>query len=75
MFGMVLGIGGLGAGWRAASHVWAAPTMIGETLALTASAIWLVWFSVYVLKWIQTPKPPWLRSHILSSPSLSYSFR
>jgi len=53
MFGMVLGIGGLGAGWRAASHVWGAPSIIGETLALTASAIWLIWFSVYVLKWIQ----------------------
>ena len=42
MFGMVLGIGGLGAGWRAASHVWGVPGIIGETLALTASAIWLI---------------------------------
>lgn len=56
MFGMVLGIGGLGAGWRAAAHVWDAPSIIGETLALTASAIWLVWFCFYALKWIHAPK-------------------
>ncbi len=55
MFGMVLGIGGLSSGWRAAAHVWHAPAVIGETLALTAASIWSVWFILYALKWMQTP--------------------
>ena len=55
MFGMVLGIGGLGSGWRAASHVWDAPALIGETLALSAASIWLLWLILYILKWLQAP--------------------
>lgn len=55
MFGMVLGIGGLGSGWRVASHLWRAPAIIGEVLALTAASIWLVWFLLYVLKWVRAP--------------------
>jgi len=55
MFGMVLGIGGLGSGWRVASHVWGAPALIGEILALTAASIWLLWLFLYILKWLQAP--------------------
>ena len=56
MFGMVLGIGGLGAGWRSAAHVWGAPAFVGETLALMAAGIWVIWFALYALKWIQAPQ-------------------
>jgi len=37
---MVLGLGGLGNGWRVAARVWGAPTFIGEAFALTAVAVW-----------------------------------
>ncbi|MEH2512307.1 tellurite resistance protein [Nitrobacteraceae bacterium AZCC 1564] len=55
MFGMVLGIGGLGSGWRVAAHIWNAPAVIGEILALTAASIWSAWFILYALKWIHAP--------------------
>ncbi|WP_404286867.1 dicarboxylate transporter/tellurite-resistance protein TehA [Microvirga sp. RSM25] len=50
-FGMVLGLGGLGNGWRAAARVWGAPVFIGEALSLAAALVWLVWMALYVLKW------------------------
>jgi len=50
-FGMVLGLGGLGTGWRAAARVWDAPALIGEALSLAAALIWLIWLVLYVLKW------------------------
>jgi tellurite resistance protein len=54
-FGMVLGLGGLGNGWRVAARVWSAPTFIGEVLALTAATIWFLWFVLYALKWAHSP--------------------
>src|SRR3954465_10082947 len=50
-FGMVLGLGGLGNGWRVAGRIWGAPVVIGEILALTAAAVWFLWFALYALKW------------------------
>ena len=50
-FGMVLGLGGLGNGWRVAARIWGAPGVIGEILALTAAAVWFLWFVLYALKW------------------------
>ncbi len=50
-FGMVLGLGGLGNGWRAAARVWGIPAFIGEALSLAAALVWLVWMALYVLKW------------------------
>src|SRR5919206_5246239 len=50
-FGMVLGLGGLGNGWRAAARVWGAPAFVGEALSLAAALVWLVWMALYVLKW------------------------
>ena len=50
-FGMVLGLGGLGNGWRAAASVWGAPTFVGEALSLAAALVWLVWLALYALKW------------------------
>jgi tellurite resistance protein len=48
---MVLGLGGLGNGWRAAARVWDAPNPVGEALSLAAALVWLVWLVLYVLKW------------------------
>ncbi len=48
---MVLGLGGLGNGWRAAARVWGAPAIVGEALSLAAAVVWLVWMALYVLKW------------------------
>jgi tellurite resistance protein len=50
-FGMVLGLGGLGNGWRAAARVWNAPGLVGEVLSLCAVAVWLAWLVLYGLKW------------------------
>ena len=51
-FGMVLGLGGLGNGWRAAARVWDAPMFVGEALSLAAALVWLIWMALYVLKWV-----------------------
>src|SRR4051812_4438259 len=51
-FGMVLGLGGLGNGWRAAARVWNVPDLVGEVLSLSAAAVWLAWLVLYGLKWI-----------------------
>lgn len=51
-FGMVLGIGGLGAAWRVASRVWGYPAVIGDGLLLAAAVIWLAWITLYAAKWI-----------------------
>ncbi|WP_246776872.1 dicarboxylate transporter/tellurite-resistance protein TehA [Microvirga sp. VF16] len=48
---MVLGLGGLGNGWRAATRVWGAPVVVGEALSLAAALVWLAWLVLYVLKW------------------------
>jgi tellurite resistance protein len=50
-FGMVLGLGGLGNGWRAAAGVWGAPVIVGEVLSLAAALVWLFWLVLYILKW------------------------
>lgn len=51
-FGMVLGLAGLGAAWRAAHIAWKLPTLIGELLMAAAAAIWLVLLVLYALKWL-----------------------
>lgn len=50
-FGMVLGLGGLGNGWRAAARIWNAPALVGEALSLAAALVWLACLTLYVLKW------------------------
>jgi tellurite resistance protein len=51
-FGSVLGIGGLGNGWRAAHRLWGAPWVLGEALSVIAFGVWLTVLVLYVLKWI-----------------------
>jgi tellurite resistance protein len=59
-FGIVLGISGLGGCWRAASRLWNAPGVIGETLLGIAAVIWAVLLALYIAKWI------WRRSEALA---------
>ncbi len=51
-FGMVLGLAGLGASWRAASQLWALPSAIGEAIMAVAVAVWAVLLVLFVLKWL-----------------------
>jgi tellurite resistance protein len=42
LFAIVLGLAGLGAGWRAASAVWGVPGFIGEAVLAAAGLVWLI---------------------------------
>jgi tellurite resistance protein len=59
-FGIVLGLAGLGSGWRLASHIWNVTPFIGEAVSLLAAAVWLLLMILYVAKWI------WLRAEALA---------
>jgi tellurite resistance protein len=50
-FGIVLGLVGLGNDWRLASRIWGIPHWIGETVMLTATAVWVVLLILYLAKW------------------------
>jgi tellurite resistance protein len=52
MFGIVLGLAGLGSCWRLAHRVWGLPAAIGETLLALPSLVWLALIILYVGKWI-----------------------
>jgi tellurite resistance protein len=51
-FGMVLGLAGLGAAWRAAHLAWDLPSIIGELVVLAAGIVWLAVTMLYALKWL-----------------------
>jgi tellurite resistance protein len=51
-FGMVLGIVGLGSGWRAAAVLWGVPPAIGEMIMALGAAVWAVLLIAYALKWL-----------------------
>lgn len=51
-FGMVLGLGGLSAGWRAVAGLYDAPAVVGQTLALAAVAVFLVGMLAYAGHWL-----------------------
>lgn len=42
LFAIVLGLAGLGAGWRAAASVWGVPALIGELVLALAATVWIV---------------------------------
>lgn len=50
-FSMVLGLAGLGTGWRVAAPHWSLPPWIGEAVMLLASGVWLSLIVLYGLKW------------------------
>lgn len=51
-FGMILGLVGLGANWRFASHLWNLPSAIGEIVMAVALVVWLVLIAAYICKWV-----------------------
>jgi len=51
-FGIVLGLAGLGAGWRAAHEVWHLPAQVGEALMALATIIWALLLLLFILRWI-----------------------
>ncbi|TFY98330.1 dicarboxylate transporter/tellurite-resistance protein TehA [Ramlibacter humi] len=51
-FGMVLGLAGLGQGWRVATRLWAAPAAIGEAVLLLAGIVWATLIVLYAGKWL-----------------------
>ncbi|QBK06322.1 dicarboxylate transporter/tellurite-resistance protein TehA [Hylemonella gracilis] len=50
-FSMVLGLAGLGTGWRVAARHWGLPPWIGEAVMLLAGLVWLSLIVLYGLKW------------------------
>jgi len=48
---VVLGVAGLGNGWRVVARIWQTPHWIGESLLAVAALIWLVVAVFYVAKW------------------------
>lgn len=51
-FGMVLGIAGLGSGWRLAGRVWGLPAAVGEALLALGAIVWAVLVALYAAKWV-----------------------
>ena len=49
---MVLGLCGLGTGWRAAARLGLAPAWIGEMLSLLGVAVWAAWLILYAARWL-----------------------
>lgn len=53
LFGIVLGIAGLGGAWRLAAKQWILPAAIGETLFALAAIIWVLLLAGFVWKSIK----------------------
>ncbi|BDL37734.1 dicarboxylate transporter/tellurite-resistance protein TehA [Methylorubrum sp. GM97] len=53
---MVLGLCGLGNGWRAAARLGLAPAWIGEALSLLGVAVWAAWLALYASRWLNDRK-------------------
>lgn len=51
-FGIVLGLAGLGGGWRLGAKLWNLPAQIGETILAIAALIWALLLAGYVWKWL-----------------------
>jgi tellurite resistance protein len=49
---MVLGIDGLGIGWRLAAKLWDAPILIGEIVLAAGALVWAIVAISYASKWI-----------------------
>lgn len=52
-FGMILGLAGLGNGWRIASRLWGLPQWIGESILALATLVWLTLLLFYIRKWLR----------------------
>ena len=51
-FGIVLGLVGLGSGWRLAHRLWSLPSAIGEVLLALGILVWAVLVVLYAAKWL-----------------------
>ncbi|HEY4373121.1 MAG TPA: dicarboxylate transporter/tellurite-resistance protein TehA [Burkholderiales bacterium] len=51
-FGIVLGLAGLGNGWRLAAKTWNLPPQIGETVLALAVLVWALLIIGYLWKWL-----------------------
>lgn len=51
-FGIVLGLVGLGGGWRLAHRVWGLPAAIGEVLMAIGILVWAALVLLYAAKWL-----------------------
>lgn len=54
LFSMVLGLAGLGTGWRAAARLWGLPAWVGEAVMAVAGAVWVLLIVLYALKWLRS---------------------
>ena len=52
LFGIVLGVAGLGFDWRSAHRAWGLPSAVGETILAIAAIIWAVLIVLYTAKCI-----------------------
>ncbi|HEX9392054.1 MAG TPA: dicarboxylate transporter/tellurite-resistance protein TehA [Usitatibacteraceae bacterium] len=52
MFGMVLGLAGIGSAWRVASVAWGLPAVVGELWMALAGLVWIVLTVLTIAKWI-----------------------
>jgi tellurite resistance protein len=59
-FSFVLGLGGLGNGWRVAARLWNVPGWIGESILAFAALVWFVVAVLYAGKWV------WARDQALA---------
>jgi len=52
MYGMVLGLAGLGGDWRLAHELWSLPAAIGEAINVVAICVWAIITVFFAAKWI-----------------------
>ncbi len=52
MYGMVLGLAGLGGDWRLAHELWNFPAIVGEVINVVAIAVWVTITIFFAAKWI-----------------------
>jgi tellurite resistance protein len=55
LFGIVLGLAGLGNCWRLAHHLWDMPAFIGEIILALATITWALLIVLYIGKWVNAP--------------------
>lgn len=55
LFSVVMGLAGLSLAWRRAAHVWDVPEVVGESLFVLASAVFVLIAAAYVAKWVRHP--------------------